>query len=864
MATLEQIHNKHKYNALARVAEGYLAPVTAFDKVVGEERGRRYQGFWDELGRSGVSSSLGVASGLTGSTGRALEDTFFSDFARPFTFSSEGGRAIDYVPVAADQLKEVSQRLFEESQKKQWSPSFDGGMRGYVAQALGATGPYMFASALASAATGSPLGAFAVGYGVESESIYRDLPEDMPESQKRLVSSIGGAISGAIEAFQIGEIYKAAGYNKFAIEAMKKAAIEKSIAKLGAATGKLTMANVMLAMGEGTQEALQQMTSDMALIYGSEADKHGRKIVDVDRILKDAGKAFVGGATVGAILSGGATMFKIAADGTVTQPDAAPLTAQEVAIKEEEAKVAEKVRVEKAVEKGVKKAAVVATTPVETTDTPSGTPPLETKTTGSVEQQNSVVSNVANGVPPMTGVVSPKQEISGAILESMGQTIPSREKESFAQWMQEAESEGLNKRESAARIAEEVSITGRALTRQESAGLTMAVVDIQNELDVVEQRIANMADIENADVDVDMASLERLKQDQSNLTTMMANALYESGGEQARDFVARKMMINRAGDLVKVKSQARRNKKAPLTKEENAKFEEQAGRIESLEKEVKALQEKDRDTNADKVFKAAKKQKKGVPAKAKAQEDLSQKKPWEMTEEEFLSYRPSVKGYKYHGSPEGDISSIDPYFHTQKWVEGIGFYTTNSRDAAAMYAEGRTAKGERKSEAQSKGKINYIKGNPKNPLNMDANMDTEMWNKIASAEEYDSFDWQGAKTNRDAYLEMIDAYNQDNQTSEGAYAIEESLSGMGFDAFQHMEGVGGKNPHQVTIWRDEASLPDIVNPKDVYKQVIEKAKAEGRPSPQESVTKKKYAKPELTLQEKAAEVRKLFNDGCVL
>lgn len=176
---------------------------------------------------------------------------------------------------------------------------------------------------------------------------------------------------------------------------------------------------------------------------------------------------------------------------------------------------------------------------------------------------------------------------------------------------------------------------------------------------------------------------------------------------------------------------------------------------------------------------------------------------------EFLERRPVVPSYLYHGSPDGDLNMIDPFAHTQNWKEGIGFYTTESRDAAEMYANGRTARGERKSNA---GKVNYIKPNPDaRILDMDAELDAKLWEEIAT--NMDLYPPIDAKTNREAYIELIEMADD----PEAQYAVEEALFANGYDASTHMEGKNG-NPHRVTIWKNPDKLPQIIRPEDVYSE----------------------------------------------
>ncbi|MBO8161344.1 MAG: hypothetical protein H0Z24_06870 [Thermosipho sp. (in: Bacteria)] len=218
----------------------------------------------------------------------------------------------------------------------------------------------------------------------------------------------------------------------------------------------------------------------------------------------------------------------------------------------------------------------------------------------------------------------------------------------------------------------------------------------------------------------------------------------------------------------------------------------------------------------------------------------NKKEPWKMTLKEFIETRPAVEGYFYHGSPEGDLDYIDTYYHTQNWKEGLGFYTTENRDIAAEYARGRTAKGKRRKEGKSKGKINYIKHNikPENILDMEAPMNKELWTDIIKNFDYDPEDifryLPENATNHDVYTELIDREVNDNMLSlpEAQYAVEESLTARGIEATMHTEGLKRGTPHKVIIFKEPDNVK-LVKPEQVHREVIEKALKEGKDVPEE-------------------------------
>lgn len=210
------------------------------------------------------------------------------------------------------------------------------------------------------------------------------------------------------------------------------------------------------------------------------------------------------------------------------------------------------------------------------------------------------------------------------------------------------------------------------------------------------------------------------------------------------------------------------------------------------------------------------------------------RQPWEMTLTEFDRERPAVEGYRYHGSPEGDIARVDPYYHTRNWREGIGFYSTDSRDAAAMYARGRTARGDRREGVEQRGRINYVQGEPTKTLDMDAPFDAALWADVSERLGMGrSHDYATRpRTNADAYRELIADYNEDNGTGEGQYAVEDALVvGHGYDATIHTEGKAGQRPHRVVIWKSEYTAPTVVPASSVHRQAVERALSAGLPVP---------------------------------
>ncbi len=147
--------------------------------------GRQYKGFWDELGRSLAAGTLKVGSGLAGTLASASESAIFDK----------------------QQIEDIAEKLYEMSQSEKLSPGEGGGVKGFVAQAVGRTFPFMVAATAATMATGTPLAAFGVGYAVEGDGAYRDaLANGATEEQARMEGFVVGTINGAIEQMQVGGI----------------------------------------------------------------------------------------------------------------------------------------------------------------------------------------------------------------------------------------------------------------------------------------------------------------------------------------------------------------------------------------------------------------------------------------------------------------------------------------------------------------------------------------------------------------------------------------------------------------------------------------------------------------------------------
>jgi hypothetical protein len=230
----------------------------------------------------------------------------------------------------------------------------------------------------------------------------------------------------------------------------------------------------------------------------------------------------------------------------------------------------------------------------------------------------------------------------------------------------------------------------------------------------------------------------------------------------------------------------------------------------------------------------------GTTRPAPATAESAPKEPWAMTREEFDSVRPAVEGYLYHGSPDGDIKEFDPYGHTQPWKEGQGPYATDNRDIAAEYAQGRTARGERREASKTSGKINYVKSDAVNVLDLDTPVNRELWDRAAN--DLGAPRISEATTNYEAMQELRQNLAEDQGFTDAYYAVEEWLREKGgFDATRHTEGKIRGVQHKVTVFKGDVGTQDgvpystmkgrVIPALDVHRETVQRAAEQGKPVP---------------------------------
>lgn len=279
-----------------------ITPEPVFqEKRLSTEPPRQFKNVADEFGRALVRGSLNAGSGLL---------KVFADIGRESIFDVEGARNL------ADKARRASQ-------SSTFAPGTDGGVKGFVANAVGEAMPFM-ASVVAATVTTGPVGGFGVAYAVEGTNSYFDAIErGATEDQAETEAIVVGSINAALEGLQVRRILKFANVGRGSIKGIAAAARQKALGKIGREAGKLGAEGVKTAITEGIQEALQETTSVLApALSGDELPtfgQAGRRI----------GQAALGGAVAGPIIGGaGAIVFRGATETTGETPSGAPLLSE--------------------------------------------------------------------------------------------------------------------------------------------------------------------------------------------------------------------------------------------------------------------------------------------------------------------------------------------------------------------------------------------------------------------------------------------------------------------------------------------------------------------------------------------------------
>lgn len=240
------------------------------------EPGREFEGFWDETTRAFQSGSMNVVGGLAGTGAAALKDAGLQ------------------TPI----LESFTEELYDLGRQKQFQPAEDGGLSAFVAQSVGQALPYMVASMAATMATGTPMGAFAVGYSVEGDNSYRTAIElGATEEQANMNRAIVGTINGAIEAMQVSNVIKFAKAGRASAKEFAKAVRQRAWSEVKKRGKELGYLELQLILRESLEEGVQEIVT-----IGGEARFNPKALKGaVGRVSKSA----AGGGIVGGLFGAG-------------------------------------------------------------------------------------------------------------------------------------------------------------------------------------------------------------------------------------------------------------------------------------------------------------------------------------------------------------------------------------------------------------------------------------------------------------------------------------------------------------------------------------------------------------------------------
>lgn len=272
------------------LSESENQELAALEAKYPEPGQREYKNLVDETARALARGTLNVGSGLLNTLAQAAAPT--SIF--------EPGR-----------LEDLAERARKASQSPDFQPGKDGGVAGFVSNAVGEALPFM-AGVIGATITTGPAGGFAVAFAVEGSDAYESAIESGASQPKAEIEGlVVGMINAALEALQVERVLRFAKTGKGSIKALGKAAKAKSLKKLVKAGKEIGQEALKVAVTEGVQEALQETTSTFVpALTGREVQEEGK--------LKRIAQAGLGGAVVGPILGGAGAVTQAIAEGKTT------------------------------------------------------------------------------------------------------------------------------------------------------------------------------------------------------------------------------------------------------------------------------------------------------------------------------------------------------------------------------------------------------------------------------------------------------------------------------------------------------------------------------------------------------------------
>ncbi len=270
---------------------------------------REFQGVANEFVRALGRGSLNIGSGLLNTFAKVGEASIFD----------------------VEKIDDLADKARQASQSPKFQPGTDGGVKGFVANAVGDALPFM-AAVIAATLTTGPVGGFGVAFAVEGSNAYEDaIDSGAEESQAEIEGFVVGSINAALELLQVERVLKFAKIGKGSIKEIAKAAKAKAVKKIAQLAGKFGKEAIKTSITEGIQEALQETTSVLA------PGITGRELPTGEEAVRRIGQAALGGAVAGPVLGGAGAITTAAISpkeaAGVAIPETQPVTAKPQAAK---------------------------------------------------------------------------------------------------------------------------------------------------------------------------------------------------------------------------------------------------------------------------------------------------------------------------------------------------------------------------------------------------------------------------------------------------------------------------------------------------------------------------------------------------
>ncbi len=598
------------------------------EKLHAKVTGRRYSGFFDEIGRAwtGFSEKL-VAKGLD--VAALTHPLRVGPMGLPLTPTERRGAKED-----AESMKQMAAQLRQDAESERFQPGQEGGAAGFVAQVLGNVVPYAGVSMLAGLLAG-PAGAFAVAATLEGDDVYRQAlaKPGTSEAEALVAGTLGGTAIGLLEILQLNKLVK---LGKGVAPAVRKELATEigagAMRKLAKGATVVGVEQTKTAVYEGFIETLQEWSGAGSLYFvtGKEPENMGERSL----------MSFAGGVVASILLSPVAIVLRGRAKGEgaaeMPMPDLVMTEAQheqyERSLPKGPADMAsgeaatEGIEQAEAQEREVPEAAGEgeAETPVAPEQTESVAVPdaqalwtrlneetfapsdaaetelAEAHREGLIQSPQDVAEWMAPGstevvtkeirspsaeTPTLTGLT---QELTTAYLHDIG-------RESENSHLRRSTREAMESLEAKQAMAapdfyvDKVLKEGQSLTDKEEVGLGMRLTQLRLEQQSIRRQIAEAKDeptkvfLDNEDARV------------AGLIQPIANALDIGGSEIARAMQIRKVLLNEQLESSYVKARSARKKGGPLTDQDNAKLDkslaelDKARQIEELQRELDAV-----------------------------------------------------------------------------------------------------------------------------------------------------------------------------------------------------------------------------------------------------------------------------------